>query len=78
MNEHTHSCPTHLFNHLSFHADELFSLVTDFEGWGDARDEKSKVDQVFKAQTATGNPPKLDVQHPKGYRHVIKYIIFII
>lgn len=58
---HTHARPTHLCNHLSFHTDELFSLVTDFEGWGDARDEKSKVDQVFKAQTATEEPPELDV-----------------
>ncbi len=72
---HPHARPTHLFNHLSFHSDELFSLVTDFEGWGDARDEKSKVDQVFRAKIAMDEPPKLDVHLLNKCQHEIKYIM---
>lgn len=75
MTAHTHARPTHLFNHLSSRSDELFSLVTDFEGWGDARDEKSKVDQVFKAKTVTEEPPKLVVHLLHDYHHEIKYSV---
>lgn len=69
---HTHSHPTHLLNHLSFHTDESFSLVSDFEGWGDAGVKRSKVDQVFKAQTANG------ICNLNGCQQEIKYITFII